>query len=371
MAGQEGRKEEQKRSFFFFMSKESSRRKGSSSAFDLEKETDLRFSVLQDEAANKRVLTRCSAGAAPCVAYVSRDTPMLLYLNTHAALEQMRQQADREGERGPRVMVVGPTDVGKSTLCRLLLNYAVRVGRRPTLVELDVGQGSISLPGTVGALCIERPADVEEGYSVQAPLVYHFGSTSPGTNIKLYNKVRGGEGRENQTNIKLYNKVRGGGERIKPTSNCTTRSPSSPPPLLLPLPQWWALKDYRRETGRRCVNTWVLGFLPQGPFSGKHLQDRGPHHPRLLPAARHVPGGQPAQAGARDPRARPRTPPPERQHGRGGRGGPRDREQRGGVRRGDRRGPGEAGPHRAVPRAQAAAQEHPAHHGHPLHGPQV
>lgn len=37
------------------------------------------------------------------VAYVSRDTPMLLYLNTHAALEQMRQQAERDNERGPRV----------------------------------------------------------------------------------------------------------------------------------------------------------------------------------------------------------------------------------------------------------------------------
>lgn len=46
------------------------------------------------------------------------------------------------------------------------------------------------MPGTVSALCIERPADVEEGFSVQAPLVYHFGSTTPGTNIKLYNKVR-------------------------------------------------------------------------------------------------------------------------------------------------------------------------------------
>lgn len=42
-------------------------------------------------------------------------------------------------------MVVGPTDVGKSTVCRLLLSYAVRVGRRPTLVELDVGQSGVNL----------------------------------------------------------------------------------------------------------------------------------------------------------------------------------------------------------------------------------
>lgn len=28
---------------------------------------------------------------------------MVLYLNTHAALEQMRRQAERDNERGPRV----------------------------------------------------------------------------------------------------------------------------------------------------------------------------------------------------------------------------------------------------------------------------
>ena len=36
--------------------------------------------------------------------------------------------------------MVGPTDVGKSTLCKILLNYAVKMGRQPCLVDLDVGQ---------------------------------------------------------------------------------------------------------------------------------------------------------------------------------------------------------------------------------------
>ena len=65
---------------------------------------------------------------------------MTMYMNTHAAFEQMRQKADLEETRGPRVLVVGPTDVGKSTLCRLLVNYAVRCGRTPMLIDLDVGQ---------------------------------------------------------------------------------------------------------------------------------------------------------------------------------------------------------------------------------------
>ena len=60
-------------------------------------------------------------------------------------------------------MVVGGTDVGKTTLCRLLLNYGVRLGRRPVFIDLDVGQRSIGIPGTIGALMVGRPADPVEG----------------------------------------------------------------------------------------------------------------------------------------------------------------------------------------------------------------
>ncbi|KAK3736496.1 hypothetical protein QZH41_000875 [Actinostola sp. cb2023] len=87
------------------------------------------------------------------------------------------------------VMVVGPTDVGKSTVCQLLLNYAVRMGRRPVYVDLDIGQGVVGVPGSMGALLIERPADIEEGFSLQAPLVYCFGHPSPSNNQKLYEKL--------------------------------------------------------------------------------------------------------------------------------------------------------------------------------------
>ncbi|KAG8233599.1 hypothetical protein J437_LFUL001010 [Ladona fulva] len=123
------------------------------------------------------------------VVYIAKETPMVMYLNAHAAMEQLRRKAESEGGRGPIAMVVGPTDVGKSTVCRLLLNYAVRMGRRPVFVDLDVGQGQISIPGTIGALLVERPATVEEGFSQQAPLVYHYGHKSPGNNPALYNML--------------------------------------------------------------------------------------------------------------------------------------------------------------------------------------
>lgn len=123
------------------------------------------------------------------VSYIAKETPMVIYLNVHAALEQQRVAAEQENTRGPVTMVVGPTDVGKSTLVKLLLNYAVRMARRPIFVDLDVGQGQISVPGTIGALLVERPASIEEGFSQQAPLVYHFGHKKPGANLELYNTI--------------------------------------------------------------------------------------------------------------------------------------------------------------------------------------
>ena len=92
---------------------------------------------------------------------VSKENPMIMYLQLHAGLEQMRKNADEfskkktEGEisRGPVVMIVGPTDSGKTSLCKLLLNYAVRMGRRPVFADLDVGQGMCS--GHINAVFAE------------------------------------------------------------------------------------------------------------------------------------------------------------------------------------------------------------------------
>ena len=125
----------------------------------------------------------------PDVSYIAKETPMSLYLNCHAAMERMRDEAEKSDKRGPITMVVGPCDVGKSTLCRLLLNYAVRMARRPIYVDLDVGQGHIAIPGTVGALLVERSSNVVDGFSQQAPLVFHFGHNSPGANSVLYNTL--------------------------------------------------------------------------------------------------------------------------------------------------------------------------------------
>ncbi|KAH3711010.1 hypothetical protein DPMN_070509 [Dreissena polymorpha] len=162
--------------------------------FQLVKESELRFEV---ESKSKVTLELVSGKAEIFgselaigkteVAYISQETPMVVYLNTHVALEQMRMKSEEDTSRGPRIMICGPTDVGKSTLCNLLLNYGVRLGRAPMLVDLDVGQGQVSIPCTMGAFTVERPSDLEEGFSQSAPIVFHFGHTSPTKNLTLYN----------------------------------------------------------------------------------------------------------------------------------------------------------------------------------------
>lgn len=100
--------------------------------------------------------------------YESDETPMTEYLNIHHTLNNCRTAArNGDSSSGPRTLVsckyahslkavanidvlvhiyvhdaqvVGPTDVGKSTLCRLLLNYAVRSNWTPTMIDLDIGE---------------------------------------------------------------------------------------------------------------------------------------------------------------------------------------------------------------------------------------
>jgi polyribonucleotide 5'-hydroxyl-kinase len=77
---------------------------------------------------------------------------MTAYANLHTAFEQMRVCALREihgsptSDDGsetmpdpPRVLVLGPENSGKTTVCKILTNYAVRAGQgwAPLLVNVD------------------------------------------------------------------------------------------------------------------------------------------------------------------------------------------------------------------------------------------
>ncbi|WVY92504.1 hypothetical protein V8G54_031592 [Vigna mungo] len=95
-------------------------------------------------------------------------------------------ETDYTADEGPRVIVVGPTDSGKSTLSRMLLSWAAKQGWKPTFVDLDIGQGSITIPGCIAATPIEMPIDPVEGIPLEMPLVYFYGHATPSNNVELY-----------------------------------------------------------------------------------------------------------------------------------------------------------------------------------------
>ncbi|GFW49984.1 protein CLP1 homolog [Trichonephila clavipes] len=117
---------------------------------------------------------------------VFSDTHMILNLHLHAALEKWRIKSSSEDKKGPITLIVGPKDVGKTTLCRFLLNYAVRSGRCPLFIDLDVGQNSISLPGTISVNTVGKPLDIVSGFEDEATQVYHFGYENSKHNTTLY-----------------------------------------------------------------------------------------------------------------------------------------------------------------------------------------
>ena len=119
--------------------------------------------------------------------YVTERTPMVAYANTHAQLEARRDVALANGVYGPRVLVVGPSDHGKSTTSRILTAYAARLDRTPFYVDLDVGQGSLSIPGCLCATPVEKTTmTAEDGFSLSTPLVYFHAHSTPRENVDLY-----------------------------------------------------------------------------------------------------------------------------------------------------------------------------------------
>ncbi|KAJ3780149.1 Pre-mRNA cleavage complex II protein Clp1-domain-containing protein [Lentinula aff. detonsa] len=117
---------------------------------------------------------------SPSTEYVSDETPMSAYGNLHIAFEQMRvkalaklhgspvpeyahpaqskTQSDFSAEP-PRVLILGPENSGKTTICKILVNYAVRAGQgwSPILANVDPNEGGWACPGALSAAAIHGP----------------------------------------------------------------------------------------------------------------------------------------------------------------------------------------------------------------------
>ena len=132
--------------------------------------------------------------------YLAEETPMVSYANLHFALEKQRDEAASAGRDGPRVLVVGPDDAGKTSLVKLLTAYATRSGRQPLAVNLDPKEGLLGVPGSLSAAAFSSIIDVEEGWGssptngpspipVKLPLVYYYGRSNPDAYPQIYKPI--------------------------------------------------------------------------------------------------------------------------------------------------------------------------------------
>ena len=76
------------------------------------------------------------------------------------------------------VLVIGATDVGKSTFCRFLIERGVTSGLKVGFVDADVGQSQIGPPTTIG-LKVFAPNERLEGIDGEPDALYFVGWASP------------------------------------------------------------------------------------------------------------------------------------------------------------------------------------------------
>lgn len=125
---------------------------------------------------------------------------MVSYSNLHFAIEKIRDEAAIDGQDGPRVLVVGPENAGKTSLVKLLTAYTIRCGRQPVVVNVDPKEGMLSIPGSLSAATFTSILDLEEGWGtsptngpslvpVKLPLVYYLGLANPEENTSAFKAI--------------------------------------------------------------------------------------------------------------------------------------------------------------------------------------
>ncbi|KAG7819933.1 hypothetical protein KL919_005197 [Ogataea angusta] len=128
----------------------------------------------------------------PLSEYVSEESCVGQYLTLHLGLEKQRVV------EGPRVLVIGGKDSGKTALCRTLASYAEKQDHQPMLVNLNPRDFQFVIPGNLSATAISDLFNLENvalGESVTTgPSFYHqkqplaktFGLEKFSDNVKLY-----------------------------------------------------------------------------------------------------------------------------------------------------------------------------------------
>lgn len=118
--------------------------------------------------------------------YKSEGRYMEQYLLAHDEIQEERNRALEEKEVGPSVLICGSPNSGKTTACKILLNYALCMGNTPIYVDLNVDNNEIVPPGCIGAAKMDTP--LPDTKISENTLCFYTGQTSDSMIYELYNR---------------------------------------------------------------------------------------------------------------------------------------------------------------------------------------
>lgn len=132
--------------------------------------------------------------------YISDELVIPNYQNLHFALELLRQEAAAVAlKKGPKVLILGNKQTGKTALAKTLVSYAVKMDHMPLLVNLNPQDGVFSVPGSLTAAPISDNLDLESAggwggsttlgatfHNPKQPLVKNYGYDNIEENLELF-----------------------------------------------------------------------------------------------------------------------------------------------------------------------------------------
>ena len=96
-------------------------------------------------------------------------------LEWEGLLETLKQQ------RGTAILI-GATDSGKSTLTKYLVEKLIRENIKVSVVDADIGQSTLGLPGTISMRVFSNEKDIE---NFRFERMFFVGSTNPAKRISM------------------------------------------------------------------------------------------------------------------------------------------------------------------------------------------
>jgi len=122
-----------------------------------------------------------------------------MHVNIHLKLHDERIMAGQMRQHGPRILVTGTPNCGKTTCVRTLAAYATRQGDQPCVVNLNPEEGTLAVAGTLSAAVFASMMDVEarskwgtspssgpSDIPAKLPLVHFYGQKTPEAEPAMY-----------------------------------------------------------------------------------------------------------------------------------------------------------------------------------------